>query len=1182
MPHCELEDANCQEIEAEAPPACALAALFDGVPLPSRMRPGPPLDPDADWAAFVRLVRPLLRDAPEDERLRAADFVARLEREPAALGSAEAVNWVTALLAACPVLGTYHFQKEIPPAVLARRQIFAHLARWLAARSGPDVLVACLGVLGPQPFGPRGVMPWCLWVIPSVLGVRAALVALPGSDYDVAIEACRRRAVEASNDDIAAYLAYVLADDRPDANHELRAAVQLPLYGETWERLKPRWRTAPFVVDLPPSQAVDFLTPAESPTYPIFGVVVAEMAATAVAAAAAAGETATPTLSWLLRGMQGADKTLVAKAMLATRAPDALPALLPFIGSKLARDALNAADAADAAWMLRAYLAAMDGKAVAAWGPRTAALVARHGSEAARAWAAGGHQTIAGRLDRLLAACDVPVAPREALPGVLRDPPWRRKRVSGERPVLALAPIATAFMHGFAPFDPYHKDSHAYWNVEVAYSLEGLVGLIGKIEGDADRYKAEPRFEPPPTDPGAIADWLGRRLAVAKNPYASGYSGLLQGAPWQPEPIALVLWNATHLLTQTRMIWHKVIPNMVARFGSHAMPAFVRLISHDPVQFLPGAMLVDAAEIAPAAARALVKTKRARADAVAWLQMHPRTAAMRLLSDSLGPAGPAREAADAALRLLGAMPDGRSVLDAAIAAYAALDPRVPDAVAAGIDADPIEHAPRKAPKLPSWIVPSALARPRLAAGDALPDEAVAALCEMLAFSPPLAPYAGVAQVRAACTADSLDAFAMDLFRAWLGAGAGTASDWAMRAMVQIGDAACARDLTRQIRVWATERAKPKALTGIDVLAAIGTDVALMNLNAIAEKSPFAKLRARAKERIDALAEARGLTMDELADRLVPDLGLDDRGGLDLSFGPRGFRVGFDEMLRPWVRDAAGQRLAALPRPAKADDGVLAKAAARRWTGLKRDAEAVAGLQVSRLETMMSRQRRVARDVFETFFAGHPLMRHLAGRLVWGVFKGPAPADRLIDTFRIAEDFSRTDAEDRPVSHEEGHGFVGPVHPLHLAPEALAQWSALFADYEIPQPFPQLGRETFALEDAEAGSARLMRFDGKRVFGGHLRGLRPQGWTTEGNSDAIRFVQRPVRLPDGAPLVALLSFEDGFAHHPGGGDGIQTLRALTLQDEGRDGASATRRFGDVDAVTASEVLRMPSLLATAGA
>lgn len=59
----------------------------------------------------------------------------------------------------------------------------------------------------------------------------------------------------------------------------------------------------------------------------------------------------------------------------------------------------------------------------------------------------------------------------------------------------------------------------------------------------------------------------------------------------------------------------------------------------------------------------------------------------------------------------------------------------------------------------------------------------------------------------------------------------------------------------------------------------------MLLNGIAQKIKFVALQENASDRINMVAENRGLTMAELEDRLAPDLGLDSSGSLILDFGP---------------------------------------------------------------------------------------------------------------------------------------------------------------------------------------------------------------------------------------------------------------------------------------------------------
>ena len=133
------------------------------------------------------------------------------------------------------------------------------------------------------------------------------------------------------------------------------------------------------------------------------------------------------------------------------------------------------------------------------------------------------------------------------------------------------------------------------------------------------------------------------------------------------------------------------------------------------------------------------------------------------------------------------------------------------------------------------------------------------------------------------------------------------------------------DLAPLVRAWPGESAHARAVKGLDVLAAIGSDIALMHLAGIANKVRFKGLQKKARERIDQIADARGLTTEELGDRLVPDLDLDDDGSRALSFGARAFKVGFDESLTPFVVDPEGKTRKALPKPNKSDDAAQAKA-----------------------------------------------------------------------------------------------------------------------------------------------------------------------------------------------------------------------------------------------------------------
>lgn len=312
-----------------------------------------------------------------------------------------------------------------------------------------------------------------------------------------------------------------------------------------------------------------------------------------------------------------------------------------------------------------------------------------------------------------------------------------------------------------------------------------------------------------------------------------------------------------------------------------------------------------------------------------------------------------------------------------------------------------------------------------------------------------------------------------------------------------------------------------------------------------------------------MADGLGLTLEQLGDRLVPDFGLDADGRLVLDYGRRRFLVGFDEALRPYVSDEDGTRRKTLPKPGAKDDPALAPAAYKRFAALKKDVRAVAAIQIGRLEAAMVARRRWTAGEFRRLFVRHPLIWHIARRLVWIAEDGGKAT-----TFRIAEDRTFADAADGVPALPES-AAIGIPHPLELG-AVLDTWSAVLADYEILQPFPQLGRAVYTLTDAERTSRRLDRLQGANVEGAAVLGLERHGWRRTGPMDAG--IQHAVYREVPGGLYVNIRLSRGIAI----GDLDDTELEEIWLDEHRAGADrprpvAERPFGDLDPVTASEVI-----------
>ncbi|QEI05533.1 DUF4132 domain-containing protein [Pigmentiphaga aceris] len=1171
--------------------------LFSAEALTTRSRPGPAIDAAAEWKTFCKHI---------------ADIEASSSKRPTELQRLKAIDkdspptfdlaTITALQRdACRVWDditsrggmfyTGRFENYLGGlSALVRLGIAS-----VGARAMIDV------VQQTRPAKPKQSYQDFAWAQPFTLAMRQAFPATPDeADYDAALRAAQDLA-QADPDD-GVFYAFIFADDRP-GDHLLKPLAQVEAAQAAGADVPAQSPLLPLIIDAPPAAAAQWhQTRPYTLTYRYALTSLESIAATAMAVGRHYNESPLSTLNWLLEYATEAWRTTAARAMLETRDDEAMGLLLPYFHERWIRTAVDAASKAYPVWTFRQLLRlATKHRDEPAIKVRLAELIAKFGEQTVRQWADGLSEKDITTLDERLSAGNAATAPDEAIPALLRKAPWRNPARKGGKlvPVLALKPIATPFVYSEGEL----SDEMPPRTKPLIDTLDKLGDFIHATEGGK---QSNWRPMPPTAAPLPAVDelsgeewvtWLTQRLSAARaaNTYISSteYAKLYDTLPTHHETLTLALWELSTVALECYVTWEPTVARMFKRFGERAAPGMAALVGSDPLGMLELALPVDSAHIAPHAARALAKLKKAHALAVPWLRRHRHTALMRLIPDAVGKTSQAREAREVAEYTLRwyafDTEDGRAAIDEAVAAYAAAEPGVVDAVAEILARDAADNVPSKPPKLPNWFQPAVLSRPMLADGSgALTDDAVLGLGEMLMLGAAGEQYVGVARVREELTRDSAAAFAWDVFSTWMSEGAVAKENWALRGVGWLGDDECARRLTKLIRKWPGEAAHARAVTGLDVLADIGTDVALMNLNGIAEKLKFKGLQEKAREKIAVIAEARDLTPEELADRLAPDLNLDERGGMDLDFGERKFRVGFDEFLKPWVKDAEGRRLKDLPKPNKSDDEELSKQASATWSALKKDARAVASLQITRLESMLANSRRVKPSVFDAFFATHPLIRHLTQRLVWGVFADDDARSLPTQVFRVTEDLSAADVNDDPLDvdlSEDASSRIGLVHPLHLDADTRAAWGTVFGDYEIAQPFMQLSRETYALEDQERELHTLTRFAESEVETTRLRGMSTRGWNIGSPQDGgvSVWLERPVTFSDGKPGEVYMHISEGI--YAGAAEyepKTQKMGTLGLGDpwgSGSGNKKVSRTFGELDPISISELLRVPSLVAS---
>lgn len=740
----------------------------------------------------------------------------------------------------------------------------------------------------------------------------------------------------------------------------------------------------------------------------------------------------------------------------------------------------------------------------------------------------------------------------QSLPALLVSPPWTRRRTPRKPRVLAGLHPDDAPRLTWRTGEQERWSRTEYGGFEYPESTNWSAEAARFLKGRNDLWYAGRLLAQGPTE--VLAPWVEK---------------------WRPTD----LWGGQDFLRP-----------VVAKYGMTALPMAVAVARAQPAHFAGLLMPFFDADAARVMAEGLVRLKSVQPTARSWFARHGVPAGLLLVPDAVGAVGPARKAAEQALRLVAA----REGADAVLAAVSArFGEEAAEIVAEELATDPLENAlPARMPVLPAWVQPAVLPQLLLASGEALPEAAVRHVLTMLALSRPAAPYPGLAVVEEVCRADSLAAFVWALFEEWRQAAMPAKESWILHVLGTLGDDETVRRLAPILRDWPGQGAHHRAVEGLDVLAGIGSDVALLHLHGIAQRVRFKALKVRAQEKISEVAEGLGLTGEQLSDRLVPDLGLDANGTTVVDYGPRHFTVGFDEQLRPFVLDADGKRRKDLPAPGVRDDQELAPAERKRFVALKKDVRTIAADQIRRLESAMVAQRGWTATEFRELFVGHPLVWHLVRRLVWladstdgadrtngagragdtdGTGAAGGTGRTTTTAFRVAEDRSLADVNDDEFTLAED-ATVRLAHPLHLG-DAVEVWSELFADYEILQPFPQLGRTVYRATPEEETANRLHRFEGRTVPVGRLLGLTKRGWERGEPQDAGVERWFSKRLSEDCYLV--IAFDEGIAVGAVDMFPDQTFETVWLDSAPGDhwpgGRQYPLRFGDLNPVAVSELL-----------
>lgn len=372
--------------------------------------------------------------------------------------------------------------------------------------------------------------------------------------------------------------------------------------------------------------------------------------------------------------------------------------------------------------------------------------------------------------------------------------------------------------------------------------------------------------------------------------------------------------------------------------------------------------------------------------------------------------------------------------------------------------------------------------------------------------------------------------------------------------------------------WKLHKGGHQHLAGAAVTALAG--IAASDDEGLADEAigQLQRLKGRIKHRtlakalnqaLTAAATARNLSAEDLQDLVVEDAGLSPDGSRAWEAGAHDiylFLSDDGEAELAVFERASGRALGAPPKAVREQHfGVLSEAKAVQ----KAVADALA-TQKQRLELALESQRAWSGAAWKRVFVSHPLMKHLAKRLIWTLDAAPVGF--------IGEGF--VDAAGEAVDCPEA-ATVRLAHPAVMPPEALARWQHHVVSKRLVQPFKQVFREVYRPTPADWAIGRYSeRFSGQVVRHRQLYALlRGRGWSGLAGIGPSGY--QGSKTLTGHGLEAMIGFRQ-FRHYQDKQRRQVVLEQLEFYPdplpEWAPGADRRVAIAEVPAIAYSEVMR----------